>query len=179
MSWKLSDPLLTTGTAIVIAGQWLMAVAGAALVLSLPLLAFKEGEITRELQVELGNPTLVFPTLQAATALALTLVIVALMFLFFRNLRQIIATVGTGDPFVPANADRLTAMAWLMLAVQGLIVGVALLGYRIAKALSEQLLAFEKLDVDLSGIILVVTLFILARVFRQGAAMRADLEGTV
>ena len=32
---------------------------------------------------------------------------------------------------------------------------------------------------DLSGIVLVVVLFILARVFRHGAAMRADLEGTV
>lgn len=32
---------------------------------------------------------------------------------------------------------------------------------------------------DLGGIILAITLFILARVFRQGAAMRNDLEGTV
>ncbi len=32
---------------------------------------------------------------------------------------------------------------------------------------------------DLTGILVVLTLFILARVFRQGAALREDLEGTV
>ena len=34
-------------------------------------------------------------------------------------------------------------------------------------------------SLDFSGVVMVVVLFILARVFRQGAAMRADLEGTV
>jgi hypothetical protein len=33
--------------------------------------------------------------------------------------------------------------------------------------------------VDFGGIILVLTLFVLARVFKHGAAMREDLEGTV
>jgi hypothetical protein len=33
--------------------------------------------------------------------------------------------------------------------------------------------------VSLGGLLLALTLFILARVFRQGAAMREDLEGTV
>ena len=32
---------------------------------------------------------------------------------------------------------------------------------------------------DFGGLILILTLFILARVFRHGAAMREDLEGTV
>jgi Fe-S cluster assembly ATPase SufC len=32
---------------------------------------------------------------------------------------------------------------------------------------------------DMTGILLVIILFILARVFRHGAAMREDLEGTV
>lgn len=33
--------------------------------------------------------------------------------------------------------------------------------------------------IDASGILLVILLFILARVFRKGTEMREDLEGTV
>ena len=37
----------------------------------------------------------------------------------------------------------------------------------------------DHISISLSGIMLILTLFILARVFRQGAMMRAELEGTV
>ena len=39
--------------------------------------------------------------------------------------------------------------------------------------------ATSDFGITLDGILLAVILFILARVFRQGAAMREDLEGTV
>ena len=87
-----------------------------------------------------------------------------------------------GDPFVPVNAERLSLMAWLMLGVQ-LLVWAAV---PFALQLTDFVRIFgEDSDIkidggfDLSGILLIIILFILARVFRHGAAMREDLEGTV
>lgn len=100
----------------------------------------------------------------------------AAAWLWLRELRAIIDSVGAGDPFNPGNADRLARMGWLTVAVQiASIPGGALAGW-IAYT-------FRKggLDVGLSlgGILMALVLFILARVFREGARMRADLEGTV
>jgi hypothetical protein len=82
-----------------------------------------------------------------------------------------------------ANAQRLTSMAWLLFGVHvayGLpqlatinVARVTVNGYSSYK----QSFKFDALD--LTGILMVLTLFILARVFRQGAALREDLEGTV
>nr|WP_247713835.1 DUF2975 domain-containing protein [Qipengyuania sphaerica] len=127
---------------------------------------------------ETGNLAAVFPHWEVAGLLVVFLATVILTFLFLRKLLAIIDTVGEGDPFVPANAERLTHMAWLMVAVQGLALALVPLIVRVQ-------LAFEEVDptmdaeLDLGGIVLAITLFILARVFRHGAAMRADLEGTV
>jgi Zn-dependent protease with chaperone function len=72
-----------------------------------------------------------------------------------------------------------------MLAVELLMLAMAGIGMRLlevfepAKADGESSSFEFGFGFDFSGIILVVTLFILARVFRQGAEMRADLEGTV
>lgn len=179
MSARPLDPLLVTGKGIVILGQWLMAIAGIALLIAMPLMVISADQITDEMRLESGNPALLLPLQMVLPALAICLAIVVLMFLFLRNLRQIVNTVGAGDPFVPANAERLTRMAWLMLAAQALSFAVAPLGYRIGSMIADETLATESMDVDFSGIIMVVTLFILARVFRQGAVMRDDLERTV
>ena len=90
----------------------------------------------------------------------------------------IVDTVGEGDPFVPANADRLTAMGWMMVATQLLSIAVVPFIIRVQDAFEETNATFDT-DIDLGGIVLAITLFILARVFRHGAAMREDLEGTV
>ena len=77
--------------------------------------------------------------------------------------------------FEPANADRLTRMGWYALGatVAGWLVGA------MGHVLEQE---FEGLEVSVSpigGLVLVITLFVLARVFRHGAAMRDDLNGTV
>lgn len=87
---------------------------------------------------------------------------------FLRLLWQIVGTVAAGSPFAGVNAKRLTRMGWLAL----LLMAMSLV-QKIALDTSETLS-------DPSGsLLLALTLFILARVFRQGAAMREDLEGTV
>jgi hypothetical protein len=116
-----------------------------------------------------------------AAVMLIGLAIVVMMFFFFGKLRRIIRTVGEGDPFQPANADRLNAMAWLTVGVQLCFLPAAALGMELAKYADEMKDANINVDggMDIEGILLAIVLFILARVFRHGAAMREDLEGTV
>jgi hypothetical protein len=93
-----------------------------------------------------------------------------------RELQAIVETVRTGDPFVADNARRLQAIAWWVLVgeVLRLVIG-ALVLFAATPA--------QTLDVDvgfsLTPWLAVLLLIVLARVFNQGARMRADLEGTV
>ena len=96
--------------------------------------------------------------------------------MLFRS--QIIATVGDGDPFILVNADRLTHMAWLSVAVQVLGIVASLLGKWAEKRYAANNFEFNS-EFTFTGIALALVLFILARVFREGAKMREELEGTV
>ena len=93
-----------------------------------------------------------------------------------RRLLAIVETVRAGNPFVAANARRLQAIAWTLLALQLLscVVGA------IAKSISTPA---HPVDMDagfsINGWLAVLLTFLLARVFAQGAMMREDLEGTV
>ncbi|WP_336987407.1 DUF2975 domain-containing protein [Altererythrobacter aquiaggeris] len=97
---------------------------------------------------------------------------------FMKHMLDIVTSVSDGDPFVPANADRLTAMAWLMLAINLLALPIGGFGIYLAKKLGEHTGTAE-VSMDFGGLTLILTLFILARVFRHGTSMRDDLEGTV
>ena len=104
-------------------------------------------------------------------------VVMLTFYLFFTlNLSRIVATVGTGDPFQPENADRLDRMAWLTLATQACLLVLAPVVGMIATRLDELRGDF---DLSLEGFVMALVLFILARVFRRGTQMRDDLEGTV
>jgi len=93
-----------------------------------------------------------------------------------RELQAIVDTVRSRDPFVLDNARRLRAIAWWVLAGEGLRLVIGAL----VKLAST---GAQTLDVDvgfsLAPWLSVLLLFVLARVFEQGARMRADLEGTV
>lgn len=111
-------------------------------------------------------------------ALATGLVALGLMFGFVQDLAQIIATVGDGDPFIRVNAERLTHMAWLSVAVQVLGIVASLLGNWAEKRYAANHFEFNS-EFTFTGLALALVLFILARVFREGARMREELEGTV
>ena len=93
-----------------------------------------------------------------------------------KRLLAIVETVRGGDPFVAANASRLQAIAWALLALQilSLIIGA------IGKTISTPA---HPVDLDagfsINGWLAVLLTFLLARVFAEGALMREDLEGTV
>lgn len=107
---------------------------------------------------------------------ALTAVIALLGFYFMRHLYRLIGTVGEGDPFVPANAERLSAMGWISVAVHVVAIPTSVIA-KWTQSVTHGL-HFE-LDLPLAGLFLALVLFILARVFREGTRMREDLEGTV
>jgi DUF2975 family protein len=93
-----------------------------------------------------------------------------------KRLLAIVETVRGGDPFVAANASRLQAIAWALLALNllSLVIGA------VAKAVSTPA---HPLNLDagfsINGWLAVLLTFLLARVFSEGALMREDLEGTV
>jgi hypothetical protein len=120
-----------------------------------------------------------FPLLTAAICLT-AMANFAVMFYFFGKMRALIESAIKGDPFIPDNARRLNAMAWLLLGSQVLTVIVGELRvYAFSLIDPQSKSTFDISPTDLAGFLIVLVLFILARVFRHGAAMREDLEGTV
>lgn len=99
---------------------------------------------------------------------------------FVRQLSGIIKTVEAGDSFSPANADRLSRMGWIAVGGQVLALPLGWILYWMTPYLEK---AGEKVDIgvgpDGEAILLILVLFILARVFREGTRMRDELEGTV
>jgi hypothetical protein len=87
-----------------------------------------------------------------------------------------VETVGRGDPFVAANAYRLQAIAWALLALQLLSMAIGFIGKAIA---SKEFPLHLDAGFSVNGWLCVVLAFVLARVFAEGALMREDLEGTI
>ena len=106
----------------------------------------------------------------------LGLAAVPLNYFVLRRLLAIVETVRTGDPFVAANAIRLQAIAWALLALQVLSMAIGTIGRSVSTAAHP-----VHLDAGFSinGWLAVLLTFLLARVFAEGALMREELEGTV
>lgn len=107
-----------------------------------------------------------------------TLISLGLAYDFTSRLASIIATVGRGDPFTLDNAARLRRMAWTAVAIQLVGVPAMLLSVWLKPLLADGRFHLTS-DVSLTGFGLSIVLFVLARVFRRGAEMREELEGTV
>ena len=106
----------------------------------------------------------------------LGVVVILLNYVVLKRLLAIVETVRAGDPFVAANASRLQAIAWALVALQlvSLVIGA------IVKAVSTPA---HPLDLDagfsINGWLAVLLTFLLARVFAEGTRMREDLEGVL
>jgi hypothetical protein len=103
----------------------------------------------------------------------------ALTYFFLRNLRRIIDSVAHGQPFDVLNADRLRAMAWLSVGMQVIGVPMAKLIIWFDALPDKPNVHHHSGGISAGTILLTLVLFVLARVFRTGAEMQADLEGTV
>ena len=106
----------------------------------------------------------------------LGLAAIPLHYVVLKRLLAIVETVRAGDPFVAANASRLQAIAWVLLAVNLLSIVIG----AIAKTVSTPAYPLHiDAGFSISGWLAVILTFVLARVFAEGTLMREDLEGTV
>lgn len=175
MAQALNDPLLIAAKGVIYFMLGILAFAGFFVVLGIPATLIFGAELGADINAaELPQHAYWL----IALLLAGVAVLLALGFRFFLDMLRIVQSVSEGDPFIPRNADRLTEMAWIALAINVLALPIAGLGVYIAK-LAKEVAGTVDGSFDFGGIILVLTLFILARVFKHGAALRADLEGTV
>ena len=176
-----NDLLLLAGKSLTLLIQGAMAFAAGVVALVAVTLPFVQDTIHTEMQTEFGPDITAMPLGAVLGLLAVVCALCVLVFLFFGKLRGIIDTVASGDPFVPENADRLSAMGWIQIAIYALsfvATGAAAFVARWASQFAEISIKGD-FDVNVTPVLLILTLFILARVFRHGAAMREDLEGTV
>lgn len=172
------DPLLTAARIVVIliiAILWLCA-AGLSLGIAV-LLTIGRGEVLSRI-AEAGAPDAAFWVVIGGFALVVVAILLAIR--FFAVLNQIIISVDRGTPFEPANAVRLRRMGWLAVAGQLVLIPLGaivawLLPY--LERLGEDVSV--NLGADPGALLLILVLFVLARVFERGAAMQSDLEGTV
>ena len=119
------------------------------------------------------DPDVILPVMRLWVVVALPMF--AAVHVMLSRLLAMIGTVRAGDPFVPENAARTRTIAWCLLVVQlfelacGLFIGL----------LSRAGADVGDWDPSLSGWVAVLLLFVLARVFEEGARIRADLEAMV
>ena len=92
------------------------------------------------------------------------------------RLLTVVETVSAGNPFVVANAARLQGIAWAMLGLELMHFAVGAVAASVSTAAAPLNISWE---FSLTGWLAVLMLFVLARVFEQGARMREELEGTV
>ena len=101
---------------------------------------------------------------------------VPVTYIILTRLLAIVETVRNGDPFVTENADRLQTIAWAVLGLELMHVVVGIVASRVSTA-------SQPLDIHWSFSVtrwlVVLLLFVLARVFDQGTRMREELEATV
>jgi len=156
---------------ILVVANWLMAAMILALLIALPnrqwiMSAFDLSPSPDAERVIMG--------LRAIALLGLAAI--PLNYMVLRRLLAIVETVRAGDPFVAANAHRLQAIAWALLALQLLSIVIGAIGRSVSSPAHP-----VNLDAGFSinGWLAVLLTFLLARVFAEGTLMRDDLEGTV
>lgn len=107
--------------------------------------------------------------------LAIGIATVPAAWLILTRLLAILRTVDAGDAFVAENGERLRTMGWAMLAIQIFDLGYGYLAVRVSQSSGE----YFGWSFSVGGWLAVLLVFVLARVWTQGAAMRDELEGTV
>ena len=96
--------------------------------------------------------------------------------LIYTRLLAIVETVRSGDAFIIENAARLQTIAWAILGLQIMNMAVVILANGVT-------VGNERVDIgdkfSITPWLTILLLFVLARVFDQGARMRDDLAGMV
>lgn len=171
-----TDPLLGIAKALLTFTMAVLVIAIVALGIGSVVMMAMKGVIVGKL-LENDAPAETYWAILLLMPLLVTMLV--LSFRFAQNLRAIVLTVGTGDPFIPDNADHLRKMAWLTLIMQFAAIPIGAIAAWIENAMQQMGDVEVIADISANGFLLALVLFILARVFKTGAQMREELEGTV
>lgn len=177
MSLKEKDPLLTIGKIMTIILMAMTAVAAVVLIGAIPVLLFNQADFAKAV-IESGGENVNMAMTASVVLLLAAAAVAVIAFHFFQLLGKIIDTVGEKNPFTVENSTRLTRMGWIALAFQIASFPIAALVVYLAGLIPNEDLTTD-FTFSFTGVLLAIVLFILARVFRHGAEMRSDLEGTV
>ena len=164
-------PIAHVSLRILVVLNWIMAAAILALLFALPNREWIMSAFDLSPSPDTDRLILAFRVVAV-----LGLATVPLNYGVLKRLLAIVETVRVGDPFVAANALRLQAIAWSLLALQVLSVIIGTIGKSVSTPAHP-----VNLDAGFSinGWLAVLLTFLLARVFAEGTHMRDDLEGTV
>lgn len=177
MSPKPNDPLLTAGKILTVLLMIVIGLVTVFLLALVPVVLFSNAEFAVEL-TEAAGADATKVKFAAAILLALAATVAAFSFHFFQLLGRIIKSVANGDPFTHENSKRMTRMGWIALGFQIASFPIGALAVYLSQYVPQDNLTVD-FEFTLTGVLLAVVLFILARVFNHGASMREDLEGTV
>ncbi|MFC3172867.1 DUF2975 domain-containing protein [Novosphingobium bradum] len=170
------DPLLSAARTLVTMLLGMCGLGAIAAAAGAPLILAWKPQVLDYLAHQAGHP--LDPRVAGGVALLLLLgaVVLALSVYFLVLLRGIIDSVARGETFAAPNAARLARMGWLAAIVEAVSIPAGAVAFPINRAIGH-----DRLEFGLSPgvILLALVLFILARVFREGAKMREELEGTV
>ena len=176
MKNDMTSPILLVTRGLLLFIMGLVAFAGTVLALVAVALPFYWTEAAQ--QIAIGKPMLdtaaLYPWIYVVFALGL--VALGLIWTIMQKLRAIVGSVALGDPFAMANAVRLKAIGWLMIALQLIGIPLAVAAGKAADLFGENDVGF---DFSLNAVLSILLVFVLAGVFEQGAKMREELEGTV
>ena len=173
------DKLLAAGKILTLLLQAITALVVAGLAILIPVVLFNSDQVASSLISSGSNASLPMILSLIVMFLVSVAAIVATAFHFFQLLGRIIDTVSDGEPFVEINADRLARMGWIALIFQVVAFPIGAVAAYLAAQMPDHIDVSADIEFSLTGILMAIVLFILARVFRHGTAMREDLEGTV
>ena len=174
-SWLLKAAIVF---AIFIAA--VLALAFIALVLALVAMLFAPSLLEHlEIPRILEGTSLLRGLMAAQFAVAGGLICTILVLFAIRATSGIVETAISGDPFVGDNAERLMRIGWLLLGVMMIQFLTEIIVDAIAPQYDPQIHISGGSDPSPVGLLAVLLIFVLARIFRHGSQMRDELEGTV
>jgi len=171
----MRDRVLIVASGVVRVAGWVNSLAAAGFIVAVALSFAFADAIGAHLLAKYPGHDIALTVAMLRTMAALGLIGCVAVRQILVALGAILSSVRAGDPFVAANAARLQRIGWalLLLQVLDLADGMFVLG-------------FDRLGVDhatwvpgFTGWVAGLMMFVLARVFRAGAAMRDDLAMTI
>jgi hypothetical protein len=170
---RTRDPLLAAVRIMLALAVGILGVVATALLIGVPAIFVMRVSVMAHIATQ-GTPPDAIWAIMAVMALGAAACVLGIY--FFRHLYRIVCSVGEGDAFAPVNAQRLSAMGWIVVGAHVLGIPLGIIVHWI-QSVTENFHA--EAAISPSSILLALILFILARVFREGTRMRDELEGTV